>query len=518
LRSQAAFADIELILHRGIMTLERSFCGSLAVALLASAAGWAEINEKRYLEDVKYLASEELRGRGTGTPGLEKAALYLEREFRKIGLTPIGDQRYRQSFRVTAGARLGRKNQATLVDKGRRQSLRLGQDFRPLSLSSTGMTSAEMVFAGYGITAREYGYDDYAGVDVNGRFVILLRHEPRVNDRGSIFMGRNLTEHAQTASKAANARAHGAAGVILVSGAGDHGGADELESFLRLVGPADSGIPFVQVRSAVADQWLTASGTSVKQLEEAIDKEMKPRSFALPRGLRRELRVDIRRRERLVANVAGYRQGEDAEYVVIGAHYDHLGLGEQLSLEPSKAGTLHPGADDNASGTAGVVELARHLAALPKQKRGILFLCFAGEELGLLGSSYYVNHPALPLEKAAAMINLDMIGRVRDGKVIVGGAAAGTPLRGLLEEVAKRRDLQVDFTGEATYGSSDHASFAARQVPALFFFSGLHGDYHRPSDTWDRIDSAGAARLLRMVADVAARLAGAAPLPRSMCN
>ncbi len=498
------------------MRLGRSFCGPLAVALFASAAGWAEISAKRYLEDVKYLASDELKGRGTATPGLEKAARYLEREFRKIGLAPIGDQRYRQSFRVTTKARLGGKSQAILVDKGRRQPLRPGQDFRPLSLSSAGMASAEMVFAGYGITAREYGYDDYAGVDVRGKFVILLRHEPRENDSSSIFLGRNLTEHAQTASKAANARAHGAAGVILVSDAGNHGGADELEPFVRTVGPANAGIPFVQVKVAVADQWLAPFGTSVRQLEEAIDNDLKPRSFALSQGLRLDLRIDIRRRENTVANVAGYRQGESGEYVIIGAHYDHVGMGEQFSLEPSKTGKLHPGADDNASGTAGVVELARHLAALPKQKRGILFLCFAGEELGLLGSSYYVNHPVLPLEKAVGMINLDMIGRVRDGKVIVGGAAEGTCLRALLEEMAKRHDLQVDFTGEATYGSSDHTSFTARQVPALFFFSGLHGDYHKPSDTWDKIEPAGAARLLEMVADVAARLAEAGSPPRFM--
>jgi hypothetical protein len=215
-----------------------------------------------------------------------------------------------------------------------------------------------------------------------------------------------------------------------------------------------------------------------------------------------------------VHNVGAYLPGETSEYVIVGAHYDHLGLGEQFSMAPSMAGTVHPGADDNASGTAGVMELAHWFSREPKHARGILFLTFAGEELGLLGSNYYANHPVLPLEQAVAMINMDMIGRIRDHKVYVGGVGTGTTFAGLLKEVGPHHDFETDVTERSGYGSSDHTSFTAKQVPILFFFSGLHADYHKPSDTWDKIDAPAAVRLLDLVADVMDHLRDAPGRPQ----
>jgi hypothetical protein len=178
-------------------------------------------------------------------------------------------------------------------------------------------------------------------------------------------------------------------------------------------------------------------------------------------------------------------------------------------------GTVHPGADDNASGAAGVVELARWFSRQPKQKRGILFLEFAGEELGLLGSAWYAAHPDLPLEKAAAMLNMDMIGRMRDGKLYIGGVGTGTNLRPMLEAAVAKLHLNADFSDNAGFeGSSDHVSFAAKQVPALFFFSGLHADYHKPSDTWDKIDAPAAVKVLRLVADITEQLREAGEKPQ----
>jgi hypothetical protein len=488
------------------------------VALFFLVAGTlrpADIDPQRYLEDIKRLTAEEMRGRGTGMPELEKAAQYLAGEFRKIGLRPAGTAAYFQPFRVTTNARLGQNNRAAATENGRRRPLQLAVDFQPFNFSSSGTYSAGLVFAGYGITAREYGYDDYAGLDSTGKFVLVLRHEPQENDEKSVFLGRTLTEHAQFASKASNAKAHGAAGVILVNDLGNHPGEeDAFEKFARTVGPNNAGIPFVQVSSAVADRWLALAGKNLKDLQAAIDQDLKARSFPLPGTVQVEVEVDIQRDVRTVENVAAYLPGETDEYVILGAHYDHLGLGEQNSMAPSLAGTVHPGADDNASGTAGVLELARYFAAQPKQRRGILFLCFAGEELGLLGSSFYVNNPPLGLDQAVAMINLDMIGRIREGKVFVGGAGTGTTLKALLEEVIPKRDLKVDFSDQAGYGSSDHTSFTTRQVPVLFFFSGLHADYHKPSDTWDKIEARPAAELLRLVADVTTRLAGGAERPQ----
>ena len=215
-----------------------------------------------------------------------------------------------------------------------------------------------------------------------------------------------------------------------------------------------------------------------------------------------DAQVDIRHVVKTVHNVVAYIPGTTDEYVILGAHFDHLGMGGPFSLAPSVT-AIHPGADDNASGTAGVIELARWYSKQPKQRRGILFLNFAGEELGLLGSAWYVAHPELPLAKAVAMINMDMIGRIRDGKVYVGGTSTGSDLRPLLEKVVAKYPLKIDFSEGPESGSSDHTSFITGQVPSLFFFSGLHSDYHKPSDTWDKIDAPDAAELLAMVSEVA---------------
>jgi hypothetical protein len=360
-----------------------------------------------------------------------------------------------------------------------------------------------VVFAGYGITAPEYNYDDYAGIDVKGKFVLVLAHEPQEFDEKSIFDGKIYTDHSQYYSKAANARRHGAAGVIVLFDRINHKtSAEELEAFGDTRGPTDAGILFVQVKEQTVEPWFRAAGKDLMELEKGIDADVKPRSFAF-KGVEVRENIDVERVVKTVHNVLGYLPGESDEYLVIGAHYDHLGLGGTYSLAPSLTGTVHPGADDNASGTAGVIELARHFSALPKPKRGILFMTYAGEELGLLGSSFYVNHPELPLDKAVTMINMDMIGRVRDGKLFIGGAGTGTTLRKDLDAITPRfPKLHVDYSDNSGYGSSDHTEFTTKQVPVLFFFSGLHGDYHKPSDTWDKIDAPDAVEVLQLVADI----------------
>jgi hypothetical protein len=340
-----------------------------------------------------------------------------------------------------------------------------------------------------------------------------MRHEPQEFDEKSIFAGKVYTQHSQFWSKASNAKMHGARGVVLMNDRAAHPGeADDLEKFAESAGPGDAGIPFVQIRYEIAERWFAVAGKNPDEIQKGIDQDLQPRSFAFPDALQVDANLDVERVVKTAHNVAGYLPGTTDEYVVIGAHYDHLGLGEQFSLAPSLAGTIHPGADDNASGTAGVIELARWFATQPKQKRGILFLTFAGEELGLLGSSYFVNHPLRPLDKDVTMINMDMIGRVRDGKVFIGGVGTGTTLKKLLEEVTPKYRLHIDYS-EAGYGSSDHTSFTTKQVPVLFFFSGLHADYHKPSDTWDKIDAPDAAKLLQLVAEVGEDLREASDRP-----
>ena len=476
-----------------------------AIFTAAALAATATIDPKLYLEEVKYLASPELKGRLTGSPELEKAAGYLRAKYESFGLQPAGDN-WEQAFPVTTDARLGPGNRFTFKDNGHTTKLR-SDDFIPFNFSPSGKLAGAVVFAGYGITAPEYNYDDYAGVDVKGKIVLVLRHEPQESDANSVFEGKTYTQHAQFASKATNAKIHGAAGVILVMDRANHpGAADELEKFGVTVGPSNAGIPFVQVKEERVDRWFADAGKSLEQIQAAIDQGLKPQSFAFPANIQVDANLDVERAVKTVHNVAAYLKGETSEYVIIGGHYDHLGLGGQYSLAPSQTGTIHPGADDNASGAVGVVELARWFSHQPPARRGVLFLNFAGEEQGLLGSEYYAEHPLLPLKDAVAMINLDMIGRMRDNKLYLGGASSGTTLKATVEKALPAHELKVDYSGGPSEGSSDHTSFTAHQVPALFFFSGLHSDYHKPGDTWDKIDGAAAARMLSLVADIAERL------------
>jgi hypothetical protein len=480
----------------------------LSIAALAGFAAWAQapatISPDAYLAHIKFLASPELKGRATGSPELEVAADYISKQFGSFGVKPVPGSTYQQAFTTTVGAHLGANNRF----EANTTSLQLRDGFVPFSFSSSGTVSAPVVFVGYGITANEYHYDDYAGVDVKDKIVLLVRHEPQENDDKSVFQGKELTQHSNFAIKAANAKSHGARAVIMVNDAYPHHTAaeDQLTPFGQATGPTDSGVLFVQVKESTAEAWFKNEGRDLHEILDGIDKDLKPRSFPLTK-LTVNVSLDIQHDMKTVHNVAAYIPGKTSEYVVIGAHYDHLGLGDEHSLAPSQIGTVHPGADDNASGTAGVIELARWFSKQPQQQRGILFVTFAGEELGLLGSNYYTGHPLLPLNNAVTMINMDMIGRIRGGKVYVNGTGTGSTLDKLVESINPPEAFKLDLSEATGYGGSDHMSFTVKQVPVLFFFSGLHGDYHKPSDTWDKIDAPDAAKLLGYVAQIATRLA-----------
>lgn len=489
---------------------------ALAITLWGGALWPADVSSKTYLEEVRYLASPELKGRATGSPELEKAAQYIAGLFKSFGLKPADGKNFEEAFPVTLGAHLGPKNQMRAIEDDTDAGMP-SSAYQPFSFSASGTARAGLVFAGYGITDKEKHYDDYDGIDVKNKFVLILRHEPNEDPKNP----HGLSSHAALTEKAVNAKMHGAKGVLLVNDIYNHGGEDKgLDKFAVVEGPTDVGIFFVQLKPEFAELWLDGGGEKdqLRKLTEEINHDLKPHSFEV-RHLAIDLSVDVKHDTKTVHNVAAYLPGLTTEYVVIGAHYDHLGLGDEHSLAPSQIGTIHPGADDNASGTAGVIELARSfskdgLAGQPKPKRGILFLTFAGEELGLLGSEWYVNHPALPLDKAVAMINMDMIGRIREGKVYVSGTGTGSTFPKLLEEVKPPAPIVADITEKTGYGESDHTSFTTKGVPVLFFFSGLHADYHKPSDTADKIDAPDAAKLLDYVADLVTRLAGDAERPK----
>ncbi len=492
----------------------RSWVAPLALAAAALAAwpvpaGTGEQAAERYMGHVRFLASPEMRGRGAGMPELDEAAAYIAQQLARLGIAPAGDGgTYMQRFAVTTGASMGAGNSLHVERKRGVRELETREDFIPINFSGSGSVEGEVVFAGYGATAGEFGYDDYFHLDVQDKVVLVLRYEPRFfsqetpaeEDGQAAERPRRMTRHSHLIAKAIQARRRGAKAVLLVN-ARSRGRRDErLIRFGSVSGPTDAGIPMVQISSAVAEQWLRGSGRSLRILARDIEQSRRPQSFPLAASLRVRLSVDVEHESAEVSNVAGYLPGKSEEYLVIGAHYDHLGLGGQSSLAPSRR-VPHPGADDNASGVAAMLELARSYSRAGELERGILFLAFAAEEIGLLGSSHWVENPTLPLANAVAMFNFDMVGRIENRKLYIGGIGTAEPFEALVESAASEHGLRVD-SSKGGSSSSDHTSFAAKRIPALFFFSGLHADYHKPTDTADKIDAAAAVRMLAMARQV----------------
>ncbi|HUR37003.1 MAG TPA: M20/M25/M40 family metallo-hydrolase [Terriglobales bacterium] len=464
-----------------------------------SASLWAQASPERYAQDVTTLAAPRMEGRGAGTKGLEQARNYIQKRFASLKLQPAGEGNgYLQPFTVTTGAKLRGHNKLEATVAGKKQSAAIERDYIPFSFSTSTDVSAPVVFAGYGITAPDSGYDDYQHFDVKGKIVIVLRYEPAALTKKA----GQRTSHSQLINKAINARNHGAKAVVLVNGKLDGKEEDILPRFGSLAGPEDAGIVMVQVKNAVADAWLKLANKSLEQVQTEIDSSNTPQSFDLPKDLALDIKVDLERVQAKVSNVAAYLPGTSDEYIILGAHYDHLGYGNGSSLAPSMIGKVHAGADDNASGTSGLLELARLLSAQKDRKRGILFLAFSGEEIGLLGSAYWADHPTKPLKDAVAMINMDMIGRIKpDGRIFLGSAGSGSNFKPSIDQVAAKHQLKLETSGAGS-GSSDHISFLAKRIPSLFFFSGLHADYHKPSDTAEKIEAGQAAHLLDLIADL----------------
>src|SRR5208283_4020087 len=485
----------------------------LACAFVSLAAPPAipSADPHRFLDDIKALSAPAMEGRGAGSKGLTRAEHLIEKRYKSLGLEPAGTNSYLQPFTVITGAQLKGKNSFAVLTGDRKVELKAKQDFVPFSFSASGSAHGPLVFAGYGISADEFHYDDYAGIDVKDKIVVVLRYEPpSFGEKGG---NQGMTQHSQLVTKAINARNHGAKAMVLVNGKLGDGEEDLLTRFGSVSGPENAGIIFLQVKNDVAEGWLKAAGKSLAELQEQINASSKPASFALAENQTAALTVSIVTTPATVNNVLAYLPGKTDEYVIIGAHYDHLGRGNFDSLAPSQIGQIHPGADDNASGTAGVLELARLLAPQKGQlRRGILFMSFAGEELGLLGSSAWVNSPTRPLDKSVAMLNMDMIGRINNDKVYIGGVGTGSTLKAVVEEAQANSGFKIEYS-PGGYSSSDHTSFVAKKIPVLFFFSGLHSDYHKPSDTWDKIDPVAATRLLGVVGTTAELLADADTRP-----
>jgi hypothetical protein len=459
---------------------------------------------------VAHMADDELAGRRAGTPGAERAARYVVRAFQAAGLeAPSDHPAYLQAFEFGIGVELGQENRLILQHGDRRATVfEPGRDFLPLAGSLADRVVQPVVFAGYGISAPEMDYDDYAGLDVRGKVVMVFRYGPGGDDPAGRF-GRFLSER----YKAATAAAHGARAILFVSGpATDE--IDRLIPFQMDAEPGSLGIVAVSVSQTVGQRIAGMGGGDLARWQREIDGSLEPRSRAVPDAVV-NLRADLKARTRTTHNVVGIIEGHDPDLanqaVVVGAHYDGLGLGGAGSLEPVP-GEVHNGADDNASGIAALIELAQHFSfRANRPARTIVFLAFGAEEEGMLGSAHFVTHPVVPLASVVAMINMDMVGRLRDELILYGvGSSEAWPT--LLEEANEDLDLPLRLMAEG-YGPSDHAPFYLRQVPVLALFTGVHEDYHRASDDADRLDYDGLTQVTTFVRQLVARLAGTRDRP-----
>jgi len=488
--------------------------------------------ELRLAATARYLSSDELEGRGLGTKGIDLAADYIADRLRKLSRygvrTDIWNGGPFQKFKVGIDAALGLTNHLTLVgppqandQKPTRIELVLGKDFTPLAISGNGRFDLPLAFAGYGITAPKANYDDFAGIDVTNKAVVMLRHEPRdeVNDKESAA----IKETAYTAirHKAANACEHGASAVIFCSDQAEmrrRRGKDDTLLAFHVAGTTFThpDVPVIACRRAVVDRVLHALGeTELGGIEDEIDRTLKPAGRDLP-GWRIQGETELRHVECEVKNVAAILPGEGPladEVVILGAHYDHLGYGSRSTL-PSKPLAIYHGADDNASGVAVVLEVARDLShRQEKLHRTVIFLLFTGEEWGFWGSSYYVNDPIVPMSRTAAMINLDMVGRLREEAMTVNSVGTGTGFSDLLDEMNRPYGFHLTKVAGAS-GRSDQASFYAKRVPNIHFFTGKHPDYHRPTDTFPGLNLSGMRRIADYVRDMTIALANAPQRPR----
>lgn len=420
---------------------------------------------------VAALTAPEMDGRRSGTPGGERAAALLADWLRAAGLQPAGDGgSFFQSFVISTGTRLAPGN---ALDVGLASAPIAGQDWTPHGGSASGDADGEVVFVGYGISAPGEGYDDYAGVDVRDRIALALGGAPE-------RLGRRVPR----VEKLVAARERGARALLLVDDA-----LPDLDDTA-----ATAPLPSVTVRASVADALLPA-GDRIASLAA------QPRSFVT--GRRAHVRVALERVEVRGVNVVGIVPGRDPgladDTVVVGAHYDHLGRVD---------GAVHPGADDNASGTAVVAGLAHAFAAAGGAPRTLVFAFFGAEEVGLVGSGHYVRHPSRPLARTIGMVNFDMVGRLRGERLSVSGIDSAAGLREVVEAAARAESLGAALRG-TPFGPSDHARFYRAGVPVLFFHTGTHDDYHRPSDTAEKLETAGMARIAAVGAQVVERLASA---------
>ena len=459
------------------------------------------VSESQLRADVSWLADDARTGRGIGTPGLDASADYLADRFKSLGLQPLdGLDGYFQSFDYKFGSELVAEKTDLLADGG--VPLRAGVDFEPLGWSAAAAFKGPLVFGGYAISSERYGYDDFAGLDAKGKVVLCLRYEPHDAEGNSRFTnGGRFSREAALNAKARAASAAGAVALLIVDPPRHHKAGDVLMD-LGSARRQAADIPVFHLKRAAADDLLKADGLpDVAELQAYIDKEAKPASAA-GNGLVVAGGFETRDRTVRLRNVAAVLPGEAAdEYVAVGAHYDHLGYGAYGSNDGE--GRVHNGADDNASGTSVVLAAAKAFAKSGKKPpRTMIFICFTGEEIGLVGSEHFVENCPVPTGQIAAMLNLDMVGRVRDERLSIGGLGTAAVLPQIVAKADAASPLVTSDLGHLFDDRSDQASFIAAGIPSLFLFSGMHEQYHAATDDVDLVNFDGLAQVARFACDV----------------
>jgi hypothetical protein len=518
-------------------------CGSLLVSAITGevhAQAVAEAPAKKVQQsgnslsrvtyDIEYLASDELGGRKPGTPEMKLSEDHIIKAYREAGLVdPTGTGKYFQTMEVGSSKRVAADSASLVLTSpaGEEIALTEGEEYSLLLGRRDFDVDTELAFVGYGISAEEeLNFDEYDGIDVEGKVVIMIRREPQQDMSESVFDGKDLTKWSYIATKAKAARRAGAAAILLVN---DSLSAEEDDDELidsDMFGQDNGRVPFMHIKRNDLDKILaetpvvTAAGDKLKTvaaIEAQLDAELEPLSQTM-KGWKVATKGKFEVGGVETSNIIGVIEGEGPnahETIVVGAHYDHLGDGAYGSrARGDQRGLIHNGADDNATGTAAVMELARRFAARDKKPgRRIVFICFTAEEMGLLGAYHYVQNPLFPLEDTVAMINFDMIGWLRDDELTLFGWNSSAQFDKMFD--AANTDFNFNLQKpEAGFAGSDHLPFNEKKIPNTFIHTGLTDTYHTPDDDFATIDCEGAVKVIDFTEAFMDELVSAEKRPR----
>jgi aminopeptidase YwaD len=488
------------MIERKLMNKTSRLLPLLVAVLLFSCSINREVSTKVLRSEIKYLSSDPLLGRLTGSPGDSLAALFIRDKLASYGLKPLSGDGF-QRFKVPQKTLEGKENAFSVGGKVFSQD----KDFMPLGFSANAALESDVVFAGYGfnINSDTLKWNDYKDIDPKGKWVIILRSDPEPDNTRSPY-----AQFSSDRDKALLAKDMGAAGVLMVSGSSSDQ-ADNFEPLNAIEYSVD--IPVLRIKREVADFILANTNNKIGSLEKALNDNRKPVSFSA--SVKVSAKAEIVRKYASTRNVVMVLPGENEklknEYIILGAHFDHLGMGGPGSGSRAiDTIGIHHGADDNASGVAMMMELARKFAKTSgSHPRSIICLAFTGEEEGLLGSKQFTDQPGIDLSKVNAMINLDMVGRLNEtNNLQISGVGTADGLKNLIISKSDTSNIKLTLSDEG-YGPSDHSSFYGKNIPVLFYFTGAHLDYHTPSDTYDKINYKGMVEVSQLIFPVAKELA-----------